>query len=187
MNKELKEIIKEDKRYYYGNFKKYIARRITNNPVYRMGKYIIVCRKAGYYHLHSKTLLDKLLLVYYTRKKNVLGEKLNIEFGPSEFGRRIKIYHSNIVVNAGAVIGDDCELHGNNCIGNKGAGYSPFDAPVIGNNVVVGVGTKIIGKINICDNVKISSMSFVNSDINEEYALYGGVPARFIKSLTVNN
>ncbi len=181
MDRELKEIIKEDKLFYFGNLKKRLVRFITYNPVYRMGKYIVVCRKAGYYRLHSKTIFDKILLVYYTRKKNILGEKLNIEFGPCEFGRRLKIYHSNIVVNEGAIIGDDCELYGNNCIGNKGSGATLLDAPIVGNNVSIGVGSKVIGKIKIADNVCVSSMSLVNSDIEQSYSLWGGIPAHFIK------
>lgn len=187
MNKKLKEIIKEDKQYYYGNFKNHFARMITHNPVYRMGKYIIICRKSGYYRKHNNTLLGKVFDVIYTKKKNVLGEKLNIEFGPNEFGRRIKIYHSNIVVNSGAVIGDDCEFYGNNCIGNRGSGFSLNDAPIIGNNVSIGVGSKVIGKVTVADNVSISSMSLVNSDITESNSLYGGVPAKFIKKYTLKD
>ena len=59
----------------------------------------------------------------------------------------------------------------------------PLDAPVLGNDVSIGVGAKCIGKIHIADNVKISSMSLVNKDIDDTGALYGGVPARMIKKV----
>ena len=180
MNKELREAISEDKEYYYGVGGKRIYRVITHNPLYQRGKYIIAARKAGYYFLHSNSLMNKIWFLYYSRRKNVLGEKLGIELGPYEFGRRIRIYHNNIVVNGGAIIGDDCELYGDNCIGNKGADSIPLDAPILGNGVSIGVGAKCIGKIRIADNVKISSMSLVNKDIDETGALYGGVPARMI-------
>ena len=78
------------------------------------------------------------------------------------------------------MIGDDCELYGDNCIGNKGSQADPLDAPILGNNVSIGVGTKIIGKIYIADNVKISSMSLINKNIIDKGALYGGVPAKKI-------
>ena len=181
MNKELREVISEDKEYYYGGGVKRIYRVITHNPLYQRGKYIIVARKVGYYCLHSGSLINKIRFLYYSRKKNILGEKLGIELGPNEFGRRIRIYHNNIVVNGGAIIGDDCELYGDNCIGNKGAGSVALDAPVLGDGVSIGVGAKCIGKIHIADNVKISSMSLVNKDIDETGALYGGVPVRMIK------
>lgn len=156
---------------------------ITHNPLYQRGKYIIVARKVGYYFLHSNSLINKIRFLYYSRKKNILGEKLGIELEPNEFGRRIRIYHNNIVVNGGAIIGDDCELYGDNCIGNKGADSIPLDTPVLGKGVSIGVGAKCIGKIHIADSVKISSMSLVNKDIDGTGTLYGGVPARMIKKV----
>lgn len=114
--KELTELIKEDKEYYFGKSTKRIARLLTNNPLYRRGQYIITCRKVGYYNTNHNTFIGKIFFLFYKRKKNVLGEKLNLELGPNEFGRRLKIYHNNIVVNAGAVLGDDCELYGNNIV-----------------------------------------------------------------------
>lgn len=178
MQKELREIINEDKKYYYGGGIKRIYRFLTHHPLYRRGKYIIIARKAGYYTLNSNTIINKLLRFYYIRKKNILGEKLDIELGPNIFGRRLRIYHNSIVVNRGAVIGDDCELYGDNCIGNKGSQSSLLDAPILGNGVSIGVGSKVIGKIKIADKVIISSMSLVNKSIDEQGSLYGGVPAK---------
>ncbi len=183
MYKELREIIAEDKQYYYGTGLKRIFRMITHNPLYQRGKYIIIARKAGYYAENRKGIINKLLFVYYMRRKNTLGEKLSIELGPRKFGRRLRIYHNNIVVNVGAVIGDDCELYGDNCIGNKGSQSSPTQAPILGNSVSFGVGAKAIGKVKIPDNVKISSLSLVNKDLEESNALYAGVPAKLIKKL----
>ncbi|MDC7288823.1 hypothetical protein NXH76_13520 [Blautia schinkii] len=183
MNQFLKIAIAEDKEYYYGEWFKRIYRMMTHNPVYQRGKYIIVARKAGYYSLNCNSILKIVLCFYYTRKKNILGEKLGIELGPNEFGRRIRIYHNNIVVNGGAIIGDDCELYGNNCIGNKGSDFGPLDAPILANSISIGVGAKVIGKVQIADNIKISSMSLVNKDLKESGALYGGIPVQMIKKL----
>lgn len=182
MDKELREIIKEDKEYYYGSALKRVYRFLTHNPVYQRGRYIVLCRKAGYYALNQSSLMNKFLAIYYARKKHILGEKLNIEFGPAQFGRRLKIYHGNIVVNFAAIIGDDCELYGSNCIGNKGA-FTEDIAPVLGDKVSVGVGSKIIGNVHVADGVRISSVSLVNKNLTEEYSLYGGVPSVLIKHL----
>lgn len=175
--KAFREIIEEDRAYYFGG-KIQLYRYLTHNPLYRRGVYIITCRKLGY-HQACSGIMHKMLSLYYQRKKNVLGELLHIELGPDIFGRRLKIYHNDIIVNAGVVIGDDVELYGNNCIGNKGSRYDPLAAPVIGNNVSFGVGASAIGKITICDDVVISSLTLVNKDITEK-GLYGGVPARLI-------
>lgn len=178
--KELKEIIAEDKVYYYDKGLKRFYRLFTHNPLYQRGRYIILCRKIGYYSQFN-SLYTKLLVLFYSKKKNRLGEKLHIELGPNVFGRRLKIYHNDIIINAGAVIGDDCELYGNNCIGNKGSDYPPLDAPILGNGVSLGVGAIVIGKVRIADNVKISSMTLVNKDLIEANALYGGIPAQLLR------
>lgn len=181
---ELKILIKEDKQYYFGNFCKRIKRFLTHNPLYQRGKYIIICRKVGFYFLNNDSLKGKIMHAFYTRKKNILGEKLNIELGPNTFGKRIKIYHNNIVINAGTLLGDDCEFYGNNCIGNKGSDFEPLGAPLVGNNVSFGFGANAIGKIKICSNVQISSMSLINKDIKES-GVYGGTPVKLLKN-TVN-
>lgn len=181
--KQLRELIREDREYYFGNLTLHIGRILTHNPVYHRGKYIITCRKVGYYSSCHDTILGRIQLWYYKRKKNKLGERLGIELGPNEFGRRLRIYHNNIVINAGAIIGNDCELYGNNCIGNKGSASEALEAPIIGDNVSFGVGANAIGRISICDHVQVSSMSLVNKNITEA-GLYGGVPAQMIRSKT---
>lgn len=182
IDKELEDIIEEDKEYYYGKGLKRLYRFITHNPLYQRGRYIIVCRKAGYYALNQDSLINRVLAIYYARKKHMLGEKLNIELGPAKFGRRLKIYHGNVVVNYAAIIGDDCEFYGSNCIGNKGS-FAEDSAPILGNNVSLGVGSKIIGNVSVANGIRISSASLVNKDLDNENSLYGGVPAKFIKHL----
>lgn len=51
---------------------------------------------------------------------------------------------------------------------------------VLGDNVVIGMGTSILGPVTICDNVIIGAMSLVNKDITEP-GIYAGIPARKIK------
>ena len=125
MKKKISMIIKEDKAYYFGTGIKHIYRFITHNPLYMRGKYIITCRKLGYYQSTSGSF-SKICVLYLQRKKNVLGEKLHIELGTN------------------------------------------------------GVGAHAIGKIKICDDVQISSLSLVNKDITEK-GLYGGIPVKLIK------
>ena len=165
------------------NFKN-IIRRYTYFRFMRYGKFVMLARKTGWYELNmNKSFLYKVLAFYYKRKKNKLGEKLNIEFDLKEFGRRLKIYHGNIVVNGSSVIGDDCELHGNNCIGNKGPRFDLDACPILGNSVVVGYGSNIIGKISIANNTIISANTLVNKNIIEEGYIYGGIPAKLIKGI----
>lgn len=73
--------------------------------------------------------------------------------------------------------GDNCQLHGNNCIGNN---LKSELCPKIGNNVDIGVGANIIGDIKISNNVTIGANSLVNKSIKEENAIFAGIPAKKI-------
>lgn len=119
------------------------------------------------------------MYLYYRRRKNKLGAKLGIEIWEKSFGKGLIIHHSgNIVVNGMARIGENCQFHGSNCVGNDGKN---LDAPMIGNNVEIGVGAKVIGKVKIADNIKIGAGAVVVSSFLEEGITIGGVPARKLK------
>lgn len=51
---------------------------------------------------------------------------------------------------------------------------------ILGDNVVIGMGTSLLGPISICDNVIIGAMSLVNKDIIEP-GIYAGIPVKKIK------
>lgn len=119
---EIKEAIKEDKLIYHGNGIKKLFHYLTSNKFYLTGNYVIYARKAGYFKENRSGIINKILCIYYMRKKNKLGLKLNIDLAPSFFGRRIIIWHGNLICNYYAVIGDDCQFHGNNVLGCKKLG-----------------------------------------------------------------
>lgn len=51
----------------------------------------------------------------------------------------------------------------------------------LGDNVVIGTGSTVIGPVTICDNVVIGAMSLVNKDISEP-GTYVGIPAKKISN-----
>jgi serine acetyltransferase len=51
----------------------------------------------------------------------------------------------------------------------------------LGDNVVVGTGSTVIGPVTICDNVIIGAMSLVNKDITEP-GTYVGIPVKKISN-----
>lgn len=51
---------------------------------------------------------------------------------------------------------------------------------ILGDNVVIGANSVVIGPVEICDNVVVSAMSLVNRSILEP-GIYGGVPARKLR------
>ncbi len=155
--------------------------RIADYPTYELRRYLKYLRKMEYYiNTGKRNRFHSLLGLFYERKKNKLGNRLGIEISPNIFGKGLSIYHAgNIVVNSGAVVGENCRLHGNNCIGNNGLSE---DVPHIGNNVDIGFGAVIIGGIQIADNVVIGANAVVNHSILKEGTVVVGVPARPIIS-----
>ena len=52
---------------------------------------------------------------------------------------------------------------------------------VLGDNVVIGANSVVMGPVDICDNVLIGAMSLVNKSISEP-GVYVGVPARKVSA-----
>lgn len=182
MNKnELKKIIKSDKFNYKKGLdnRKYLFFLITKNNKIRIMKYIIIVRKYSYYKERmNKTILDKCLYLFYAYKKNKLGSEIDLDIGSNNFGKNLLIFHKNIIINENAKIGDNCKLHGNNCIGNDGI---TKECPKIGDNVDIGIGATLIGDIHIADNIIIGANSIVTKDFLEKGIIIAGNPAKRIK------
>ena len=104
---------------------------------------------------------------------------LKLGGGTTTIGKGFAIYHNGpVVIHGKSKIGEYCSLHGDNCIGNNGIND---ECPVIGANVDIGVGAKIIGNVHIADNCKIGAGAIVVSDFLEPGSVVGGVPARKLK------
>ena len=103
-----------------------------------------------------------------------------MEIVENSFDQGLIIHHTgNIVVNGYAKIGKNCSLHGDNCIGNNGI---TEDTPRIGNGVDIGVGAKIIGGVQIADDITIGAGAVVNKSFLQSGVVIGGIPARVIRS-----
>lgn len=79
-------------------------------------------------------------------------------------GKNVNIFHKGIIINHDAIIGDGVRFHGHNCIGNNGKDNK---APIIGKNVDIGVGSVIIGNVEIADNITIGANSVVTKSFYE--------------------
>ena len=182
--KELQEILAYEKQLYWGNDKEskyqYLLAFLKDHPNYEVWKYNKLLRKAGYYYyIRKKNIINALLYFWFCRKKNQLGRKLGIELNERTFAKGLLIYHTQgIVVNGLAVVGENCHLHGNNCIGTDG---KTSDCPVIGNNVTLGVGAKVLGNVTIADDIRIGAGAVVLKSFYEPGITIGGIPARKIK------
>ena len=176
---KLKECLKREKKYYITGKKRHeqLVEWLVNDPSVRIWKYQKALRYTEYYFCQKG--IKRLPYLWYRSKRNRLGLKIGFEMVEGVFEPGLVIYHSgNIVVNGFARVGEDCQLHGDNCIGNNG---TTLEAPRIGNRVDIGVGAKIIGNIEIADDIKIGAGAVVTKSFLTPGVTLVGIPARILK------
>lgn len=178
---DLKEYIKSDNSWYTTTgWKSRMIDFISSDNRRTLKKFLILLRKSEY-HLNNTegSRYHTYLYWYYEGRKNRLGRKLGIEIYPNCFGKGLEIWHAGgIVVNPAVKAGENCVLHGGNCIGNKG---SINVNPVLGNNVDIGFGASIVGDVYVADNTVIGANAVVVKSVNERGKIVVGVPAHEIK------
>lgn len=156
---------------------------IKAEPIRRIMKWQTLSRKTDYYyhvaHSSSSNIIAKIMYLYYICRRNRMGEELGLEIDTRNIGKGLVVYHYNNVVNVSAIIGENLHLHGCNVIGNAGNG--DLRCPVIGNNVMMGAGAKVIGNVTIADNIKIAAGAIVVTSFTEPGITIGGIPARKLK------
>lgn len=175
---ELKKYLKEDRKNYINDGENIIKLILMGEIKLQTYRFVKQLRYTEYYH-NQKGIISSIKYVLHRRKKNILGKKLGIEMSDGCFLEGLAIYHPNgIVVNGYSKIGKNCKLHGDNCIGNSG---KSFASPVIGDNVRIGVGAKIIGDIEIADDVIIAAGAIVVDSFYEKGITVAGIPAKKVK------
>lgn len=178
--KDLKNYLMIDRKYYSPqNNKDKIVEFLTNESKREIWRYVKLLRKTEYYYNTKHNMFGNFMYLFYRYRKNTLGMKLGIEMWENTFDAGLVIFHSgNIVVNGRCKVGKNCKLHGSNCIGNNGFSDK---APILGNNIDIGVGAKIIGDVYIADNIIIGAGAIVTKSFYEKGITIVGVPARKIK------
>jgi serine O-acetyltransferase len=92
----------------------------------------------------------------------------------AELGKGLRIHHfGGIIVHSETVIGEDCTIYHGITLGDLG-GWG--GAPRIGNQVVIGAGAKILGRIEIGDRCYIGANAVVRTSVPAG-CIAVGVPA----------
>lgn len=168
----MNSVIAYEKQLYFPTKAVYWKSRITHEDNYLIWKYLYFLRR-------EESASNKLLRYYWRRRKNDLGAKLGIIIYAGTCGKGLRIWHyGSTIISGDAKIGENCTFHGQACIGNTGGSVA---APVIGNNVDIGVGAKVLGGITIADDVKIGAGAVVTRSCLEKGATLVGIPARVRK------
>lgn len=144
--------------------------------------YQILLRKCEYYQNCRHDLLGKLVCKALKMRFVHMNHKLGFSIPLNVFGKGLSIAHYGLlVVNANAVVGENCRIHEGVTIGVTGDDYKDGkegSSAVIGNNVFLATGVKVIGRVRIADGVAIGANSVVVHDILEPNTTWAGIPAR---------
>lgn len=149
---------------------------LVKDPIIEIDRYVRYLRKEEYYFNCQKGKLDLILHLWYLRRKNKLGNRLGFKVPKNTFGPGLMIYHhGELIVNENVRIGANAKLHGGNCIGNNGKDNK---TPKIGDNLDMGIGSKIIGPIILGSQVKIGTNAVVTKSFDENDITLVGIPAK---------
>jgi serine O-acetyltransferase len=152
-----------------------LAKHWMLTPGVKYSFYFRLCQ-----YLHGKPL--KAFGLYYVTK--FIFIRFGIRYGmdisaSATIGRGFFIGHfGGIVINPDVVIGDNCNLSHGVTLGQVNRG-TKAGCPVIGDNVFIGPGAKIIGRIHVGDGAAIGANCVVVDDVPENGVVVG-VPGRVI-------
>lgn len=102
-----------------------------------------------------------------------------LDVSPSaEIGGGLIVQHGYSTIIDPKSIGKNCWVNQ-----NVGIGYTnETDCPIIGDNVTIYAGAKVLGNVRVGNNVIIAANAVVVKDV-EDNCVVGGVPAKVIKRL----
>ena len=83
---------------------------------------------------------------------------------------------SGVVIAPGAIIGKNCTFFSGACVAYK-ANFGGSGAPVIGDNVKLMLGAKVIGAVKVGNDSFVGANAVVTSDV-PAYSIAVGVPAK---------
>ena len=167
---ELRDYLDIESKNYQGQECGFLKRFWLNlfaNPICEqkyIWRYIKTLRLVEYYEnikRHNKLYLP--FYVYHLMKLRKYSHITGFQIPPHIAGKGLTIWHWGfIIVNPATVIGENCTLYPGVLIGHKIPGGG---SAVIGDNVFIGAGAKIIGRVKIGNNVVIGQNCVITKDI----------------------
>ena len=152
------------------------ARNILEVIILYPGFHILVFHRISHFLYNHK-------LFFLARLNSQLGRFFTgIEIHPgAKIGKRLFIDHGmGIVIGETAEVGDDCTIYHQVTLGGTGKDKNKRH-PTVGNNVMIGAGSKVLGPIRIGNNVKIGAGAVVLRDVESNTTVVGVPIDRIIK------
>lgn len=141
-------------------------------------KYTAVMRLCGYLkqrRLTKWTLYPplKLLLLRYRYKYGIAIPEYT-KVGPGLFINRF----GGVMINGDAVIGANCNITHGSMLGQLNRGERA-GSPVLGDEVFLAAGCKVIGHIRLGDRAAVGANAVVTRDVPDD-GVVGGIPAKLL-------
>ena len=172
---QCKEHIYADAYRYTGSYSRITRLKLRMKAIgFRYTRVMRICC-----YLRSRKLLFPIYLIYRL-KLNRLSYKSGIQIpDTTQIGKGFYIGHFGcIVISDQTIIGNNVNISQGITIGRTNRGEKQ-GVPTIGNDVYIGPGAKIIGKINIGNNITIGANAVVTSNVPDN-ACVAGIPAKII-------
>lgn len=152
------------------------ARNVLEVMILYQGFHILVYHRiANFLYRHKLYFLARLI--------SQIGRFFTgIEIHPgAKIGKRLFIDHGmGIVIGETAEVGDDCTIYHQVTLGGTGKDVLKRH-PTVGNNVIIGAGSKLLGPIIIGDNVKVGAGAVVLKNVESNSTVVGVPGDRVIK------
>lgn len=151
--------------------------KIVGDEIWRFQR---LMRKAEYYKNCSRTVLGRIYSCWLQYRYYRFRIKLGFSIPLNVFGPGLSIAHfGTIVVNGNAKVGKNCRIQ--ECV-TIGATNGSESAPILGDNVFIGSGARIIGDIEIANDIAIGANAVVTTSFSESSITIAGVPAKKISN-----
>ena len=170
-----KTIVDKDSLDYFLECDK-IALGITRKHPRFLGDYIWKYERLlriNEYYVNCKP--TALIKNFYMFKMKRLAMKLGFQIPLNVVAPGLALVHpGTIIINSKSEIGENCRIQTGVTIGTTNGSNK---APIIGNNVFLGDGCKVIGNVQVADGVCVGANAVVVKTISEPNTTWGGVPA----------
>ncbi|PZS20033.1 MAG: serine acetyltransferase [Pseudonocardiales bacterium] len=133
-------------------------------------------------HQLSEWRLTPLALLLRARSLRNAGVEIHpyATVGPG----LLLVHSSGVVIGPGVAIGNWCRIHQGATIGEPArSGATNWEAPTIGDHVMIGAHAVILGAVTIGDHAVIAANAVVTQDVSA-HAVVGGVPARELRKIS---
>lgn len=143
-------------------------------------KFERLLRKAEYYKNCKNHGITKIFSAFIQFKYYRARLKYGVYIPLNVFGPGLSLAHlTSIVVNGNCLVGKNCRIQEGVTLG---ATNGSNKAPILGDNIFLGSGSKVIGNIKISNDVAIGANAVVVKSVEQSGVTLGGCPAKIISS-----